>query len=62
MVIEGTGGADGGTVEAHGDHRIAMLGAIAGLASAEGVEVDEHGGGGDQLPRLRGRSRLLWPR
>jgi 3-phosphoshikimate 1-carboxyvinyltransferase len=39
MVIEGTGGLRGGTIESHGDHRIAMLGAIAGLASTEGVEV-----------------------
>ena len=39
MVIEGTGGLRGGTIESHGDHRIAMLGAIAGLASKEGVEV-----------------------
>ena len=30
----------GGRVEARGDHRIAMLGAIAGLASKEGVELD----------------------
>jgi 3-phosphoshikimate 1-carboxyvinyltransferase len=29
----------GGTIDARGDHRIAMLGAIAGLASEEGVEV-----------------------
>ncbi len=29
----------GGTIDARGDHRIAMLGAIAGLASQEGVEV-----------------------
>jgi 3-phosphoshikimate 1-carboxyvinyltransferase len=39
MVIEGTGGLAGGTIESHGDHRIAMLGAVAGLASKEGVEV-----------------------
>jgi 3-phosphoshikimate 1-carboxyvinyltransferase len=26
-------------MHAHGDHRIAMLGAVAGLASREGVEV-----------------------
>ena len=30
----------GGRVDAHGDHRIAMLGAVAGIASREGVEVD----------------------
>jgi len=40
MRIEGTGGLGGGAIESHGDHRIAMLGAIAGLASQEGVEVD----------------------
>jgi 3-phosphoshikimate 1-carboxyvinyltransferase len=39
MVVEGSGGLRGGTVESRGDHRIAMLGAIAGLASREGVEV-----------------------
>lgn len=39
MVIEGTGGLRGGSIESHGDHRIAMLGAVAGLASRDGVEV-----------------------
>jgi 3-phosphoshikimate 1-carboxyvinyltransferase len=39
MVIEGTGGLRGGAVDSHGDHRIAMLGAIAGAASSGGVEV-----------------------
>jgi 3-phosphoshikimate 1-carboxyvinyltransferase len=39
MAIEGTGGLRGGTIDSHGDHRIAMLGAIAGLASSGGVEV-----------------------
>jgi 3-phosphoshikimate 1-carboxyvinyltransferase len=39
MVIDGTGGLRGGTIDSHGDHRIAMLGAVAGLASGEGVEV-----------------------
>ncbi len=39
FVVQGTGGLRGGTIESHGDHRLAMLGAVAGLASAEGVEV-----------------------
>jgi 3-phosphoshikimate 1-carboxyvinyltransferase len=39
FVVQGTGGLRGGTLEAHGDHRLAMLGAVAGLASREGVEV-----------------------
>jgi 3-phosphoshikimate 1-carboxyvinyltransferase len=38
--IEGSGGLRGGTIDSHGDHRIAMLGAVAGLASGEGVEVE----------------------
>ena len=37
--MRGNGGLRGGTLEAHGDHRLAMLGAVAGLASREGVEV-----------------------
>jgi 3-phosphoshikimate 1-carboxyvinyltransferase len=39
MVVTGTGGLRGGTIDSHGDHRIAMLGAVAGLASRQGVEV-----------------------
>ena len=38
--IEGGGGLRGGAIDSHGDHRIAMFGAIAGLASREGVEVE----------------------
>ena len=39
FVVTGTGGLRGGVIESHGDHRLAMLGAVAGLASQEGVEV-----------------------
>jgi 3-phosphoshikimate 1-carboxyvinyltransferase len=39
FAVEGTGGLRGGTLHAHGDHRLAMLGAVAGLASRDGVEV-----------------------
>ncbi len=40
FVVRGDGSPlPGGTIDARGDHRIAMLGAIAGLASEEGVEV-----------------------
>ena len=37
--VRGTGGLEGGTLDARGDHRLAMLGAVAGLASRQGVEV-----------------------
>jgi 3-phosphoshikimate 1-carboxyvinyltransferase len=40
FVVQGTGGLRGGTIASQGDHRLAMLGAVAGLASREGVEVD----------------------
>ena len=39
FAVRGTGGLRGGTLDAHGDHRMAMVGAVAGLASREGVEV-----------------------
>ena len=39
FVVRGTGGLRGGTIASRGDHRLAMLGAVAGLASQEGVEV-----------------------
>jgi 3-phosphoshikimate 1-carboxyvinyltransferase len=39
FVVRGTGGLRGGRLEAHGDHRLALLGAVAGLASREGVQV-----------------------
>ncbi|HLM26939.1 MAG TPA: 3-phosphoshikimate 1-carboxyvinyltransferase [Thermoleophilaceae bacterium] len=40
FVVRGGGGPlRGGTIDAHGDHRMAMLGAVAGLASTDGVEV-----------------------
>jgi 3-phosphoshikimate 1-carboxyvinyltransferase len=35
----GGGGLRGGTIESFGDHRLAMLGAVAGAASREGAEV-----------------------
>jgi 3-phosphoshikimate 1-carboxyvinyltransferase len=40
FVVRGDGTAlPGGMIDARGDHRMAMLGAVAGLASSEGVEV-----------------------
>jgi 3-phosphoshikimate 1-carboxyvinyltransferase len=40
FAVRGSGGLRGGRIHSHGDHRLAMLGAIAGLASREGVEVE----------------------
>jgi 3-phosphoshikimate 1-carboxyvinyltransferase len=39
FVVRGDGGLRGGVLDARGDHRLAMMGAVAGLASREGVEV-----------------------
>ena len=39
FVVRGGGGLRGGVIDSRGDHRLAMLGAVAGLASQEGVEV-----------------------
>jgi 3-phosphoshikimate 1-carboxyvinyltransferase len=40
FVVRGTGSLRGGTIDSRGDHRLAMLGAVAGLASEEGVLVE----------------------
>ncbi len=39
FVVQGGDGLRGGQIDALGDHRLAMMGAVAGLASREGVEV-----------------------
>jgi 3-phosphoshikimate 1-carboxyvinyltransferase len=39
FAVEGGRGVPGGALDARGDHRLAMLGAIAGLSSRDGVEV-----------------------
>ncbi|MBV9213180.1 MAG: 3-phosphoshikimate 1-carboxyvinyltransferase [Actinobacteria bacterium] len=40
FAVRGAGGLEGGSLDARGDHRMAMLGAVAGLASRNGVEVE----------------------
>jgi 3-phosphoshikimate 1-carboxyvinyltransferase len=39
FTVRGGGRLRGGVLDARGDHRLALLGAVAGLASQEGVEV-----------------------
>ncbi|HET9719718.1 MAG TPA: 3-phosphoshikimate 1-carboxyvinyltransferase [Solirubrobacteraceae bacterium] len=39
FTVRGTGGLRGGRIDSRGDHRLALLGAVAGMASREGVEV-----------------------
>ena len=40
LVVQGTGTLRGGAFDSHGDHRMAMLGAVAGIASQEGADVE----------------------
>jgi 3-phosphoshikimate 1-carboxyvinyltransferase len=40
----------GGLIDARGDHRIAMLGAVAGVASREGVEIEGYESVGVSFP------------
>lgn len=40
FVVNGKGYLEGGEMDSRGDHRIAMMGAIAGLVSEEGVKVN----------------------
>jgi len=43
FTVTGTGGLRGGEMDSRGDHRLAMLGAVAGLASTDGVTVRDFG-------------------
>jgi 3-phosphoshikimate 1-carboxyvinyltransferase len=58
-VVRGTGGLRGGRIDALGDHRLAMLGAIAGLASREGVEVEGFEAVSVSYPRFERDLRAL---
>ena len=60
FVVRGTGELRGGSFDAHGDHRMAMLGAIAGLASTDGVDVDGMDAAGVSYPSFQADlTRLL---
>ena len=60
FVVRGTGGLRGGTFDSRGDHRMAMLGAIAGIASQEGVEVQGMDAASVSYPAFQGDlGRLL---
>ncbi len=52
FVVRGSGGLRGGRIGSHGDHRLAMLGAIAGLASRDGVEVEGMDAAAVSYPRF----------
>jgi 3-phosphoshikimate 1-carboxyvinyltransferase len=52
FAVTGTGALRGGRIDAHGDHRLALLGAVAGLASEEGVEVVGIEAAGVSYPRF----------
>ncbi|HEX2414940.1 MAG TPA: 3-phosphoshikimate 1-carboxyvinyltransferase [Thermoleophilaceae bacterium] len=49
----------GGTIDSRGDHRMAMLGAVAGLASTEGVEVVGMAAAGVSYPGFEADLRAL---
>ncbi len=50
FAVRGTGGLRGGGVSSHGDHRLAMVGALAGLGSRDGVEVEGMAAAGVSYP------------
>jgi 3-phosphoshikimate 1-carboxyvinyltransferase len=59
FAVRGTGGLRGGTIAARGDHRLAMVGAIAGVASEEGVEVEGFEAVAVSYPRFERDLRAL---
>ena len=48
-------------MNAAGDHRIAMLGAVAGIASREGVEVEGFEAAAVSYPAFADDLRAWWP-
>jgi 3-phosphoshikimate 1-carboxyvinyltransferase len=53
FVVRGEGrGLRGGRIESRGDHRLAMVGAVAGMASREGVDVVGMDAAGVSYPRF----------
>ena len=59
FAVTGTGGLRGGRIASSADHRLAMLGAIAGLASREGVEVEGFEAAGVSYPGFEADLRGL---
>jgi 3-phosphoshikimate 1-carboxyvinyltransferase len=60
FVVRGDGSPlPGGTIDSHGDHRLAMLGAVAGLASTGGVEVRDMDAAGVSYPGFERDLRSL---
>jgi 3-phosphoshikimate 1-carboxyvinyltransferase len=62
FAVTGTGELRGGRLHAQGDHRLAMLGAVAGLASKEGVEVEGMGAAAVSYPGFEADLTKLTPR
>ena len=61
FVVRGGTGIEGGTIDAGGDHRMAMLGAVAGLGSRTGVEVVGMEAAAVSYPRFETDVRSLLP-
>ena len=59
FAVTGTGGLRGGEMDSRGDHRLAMLGAVAGLASQEGVTVRDFGAARISYPGFEADLRSL---
>lgn len=59
LVVRGSGGLEGGRIESRGDHRLAMLGAVAGLASRGGAEVGGFEAAGVSYPGFEQDLRAL---
>jgi 3-phosphoshikimate 1-carboxyvinyltransferase len=62
FAVVGGGCLRGGTIASHGDHRLAMLGAVAGLASLDGVEVAGFEAAGVSYPGFEADLRRLLAR
>jgi 3-phosphoshikimate 1-carboxyvinyltransferase len=60
FAVRGRGRLRGGQLDARGDHRLALLGAVAGLASEQGVEVVGMEAAAVSYPSFDRDLALLW--
>ncbi|HEY4968858.1 MAG TPA: 3-phosphoshikimate 1-carboxyvinyltransferase, partial [Steroidobacteraceae bacterium] len=57
--IRGGGSFDGGVIDSHGDHRIAMAFAVAGVRTRAPIEIHDVGSVGTSFPNFVDSARAL---
>ena len=57
--IRGASGFDGGVIDSHGDHRIAMAFAVAAVRARAPIEIQDVASVGTSFPNFVARARAI---